>query len=61
MVESKKEKAVKSILQVLAENEFTASESKAVLETTGWALESAPINNDVVNKITTSKDFKTLF
>lgn len=60
-MENKKVKAVKSILQVLAENEFTASESKAVLQIVGWALESVPINSDAVNKITTSDDFKTLF
>ena len=45
-MENKTQKAVKDILQVLAENEFTAFEATSILEITKGMLSFFPIKKD---------------
>ena len=56
----KHKKAVKDILQVLAENEFTAFEATSILEITKGMLSFVPIKKDFIPSIECSDYFKSL-
>lgn len=56
---NKKQKAVKDILQVLAENEFTAWECLMVLERVRELFGERPLCKTYVNEIEGTESFKT--
>jgi hypothetical protein len=59
-MENKTQKAVKDILLVLAENEFTASEADYILESAKWMLRLLPVKKEFISIVENSDELKTL-